>query len=115
MYWYHKLRKAFSKFYSRQHELVSKFDVGLKSLLHQGLLQPEFYGDLIHKFKKIMGRTDFFSNQFRKIMIRHKRIGYNSNVMRQSACLVINSITNVNFATLLHAGASGVRLYNGQT
>ena len=45
-YWYHKLRKAFSKFYCRHHELVSKFHVELKSLLHQGLLEPEFYGVL---------------------------------------------------------------------
>ena len=34
-YRYHELRKAFSKFYSRHNELVSKFNVGLKSLLHQ--------------------------------------------------------------------------------
>ena len=33
-----------------------------------------------------------FSDQFRKIMMRYKRIGYNLNVMRQSACLVINLI-----------------------
>ena len=46
-----------------------------KSLLHQGLSEPEFYGDLVYKFKKIMGRTDF-SDQFRKIIIRHKHIGY---------------------------------------
>ena len=39
-----------------------------------------------------MGKTDF-SDQFRKEIIRHKCIGYNSNVMRQSACLVINPIT----------------------
>ena len=71
---------------------VSKFNVGLKSLLHQGLSEPEFYGDLLYKFKKNMGRTDFF-DQFRKIVIRHKRIGYNLNVMRQTACLVINPIT----------------------
>ena len=38
-----------------------------------------------------MRRTDF-SDQFRKIIIRHKHIGYDSNVMRQSACLVINPI-----------------------
>ena len=34
-YRYHKLRKAFSKFYRRYNELFSKFNVGLKSLLHQ--------------------------------------------------------------------------------
>ena len=45
-YQYHKLRKTFSKFYRRHYELVSKFNVGLKTLLHQGLSEPEFYGDL---------------------------------------------------------------------
>ena len=62
-YRYHKLRKAFSKFYRRHYELISKFDVELKSLLHQGLSEPEFYGDLVYKFKKIRGMSDF-SDQF---------------------------------------------------
>ena len=31
-YRYHKLRKAFSKFYRRHNELISKFNVELKSL-----------------------------------------------------------------------------------
>ena len=48
-----------------------------------------------------MGWTDF-SDQFRKIIIRHKRVGYNLNVMRQSVCLVINSITVDNFAALFN-------------
>ena len=73
-YRYHKLRKAFSKFYLRNHKLVSKFNVGLKSHLHKGLSEPEFYGDLVYKFKKIMGRTDF-SDQFRKIIIRSSMCG----------------------------------------
>ena len=65
-YRHHKFRKAFSKFCRRHYMyvLISKFNVGLKSLLHQGLSEPEFYGDLVYKFKKIMGRTDF-SHQFR--------------------------------------------------
>ena len=50
---YHKLRKTFSKFYCRHYELVSKFNVGLKTLLHQGLSEPEFYGDLVYKLKKM--------------------------------------------------------------
>ena len=65
-YRYHKLRKTFSKFYRRHYELVSKFNVGLKTLLHQGLSEPEFYGDLVYKFKKIVSRADF-SDQFKKI------------------------------------------------
>ena len=51
-YRYHKLRKTFSKFYRRHSELVSKFNIGLKTLFHQGLSEPEFYGDLVYKFKK---------------------------------------------------------------
>ena len=43
--------------------------------------------------------TDF-SVQFRKIIIRYKRIGYNLNVTRQSACLVINPIRVDGFAAL---------------
>ena len=41
-YRYHKIRKAFSKFYRRHFDLVSKFNVGLKTLLRQGLSEPEF-------------------------------------------------------------------------
>ena len=37
-------------------------------------------GDLVNKFEKIMGRNDF-SDQFRKTIIRHKRIGYHLKVM----------------------------------
>ena len=48
-----------------------------------------------------MGRTDL-SDQFRKIIIRYKRIGYDLNVMRQSACLVINPITVDIFAALFN-------------
>ena len=96
-----KLRKTFSKFYRRHYELVSKFNVGLKTLLHQSLSEPEFYGDLVYKFKKIVGRADF-SDQFRKIIVRYKRIGYNINIMRQSACLLFNPITVNNFASLFN-------------
>ena len=43
-YRYHKLRKAFSKFYRRHFDIVSKYNVGLKTLLLQGLSEPEFMG-----------------------------------------------------------------------
>ena len=103
---YHGLRKTFSKFYRRHYELVSKFNVGLNTLLHQGLSEPEFYGDLVYKFKKIVGRVDF-CDQFRKIIVRYKRIGYNINIMRQSACLVFNPITVNNFASLFNCTPVG--------
>ena len=41
-YRYHKLRKAFSKFYRRHFDIVSKYNVGLKTLLLQGLSEPDF-------------------------------------------------------------------------
>ena len=77
-----------------------KLNVRLKTLLHQGLSEPEFYGDLVYKFKKkcgdlvykfkkIVGRADF-SDQFRYV--------YNINIM--SACLV--PITVNNFASLFN-------------
>ena len=48
-----------------------------------------------------MGRTDF-SDQFRKMMIRHKRTGFDLNDMRKSAWLVINPITGDYFAALFN-------------
>ena len=81
-YRYHKLRKTCSKFYRRHYELISKFNIGLKTLLLEGLSEPEFYGDLVYKFKNFIGRNDF-SFQFRKPITRYRRKGYNLNVMRQ--------------------------------
>ena len=45
--------------------------------------------------------TDF-SDQFKKIIMRYKRIGYNLNVMQKSACLVINQITVDGYAALIN-------------
>ena len=87
-YRYHKLRKTFSKFYRRYFDLISKFQVGLKSLLRQGLSEPDFYGDLVYKLKKIVGSNNF-SAQFIKIISHYKKIGYNINVLQQTACLVL--------------------------
>ena len=66
-YRYHKLHKAISKFYRQYYDLIYRFQVGLKSLLHQGLLEPEFNGDLGHRLKKIVG-SNSFSAQFIEII-----------------------------------------------
>ena len=79
-YRYHKLRKTFSKFYRQYYDLISKFQVGLKSLLRQGLSEPDFYNDLVYKLKKIVGSNNF-SAQFIKIISHYKKIGYNINVL----------------------------------
>ena len=36
--------------------------VSLKTLLQQGISEPEFYGDLMYRFRKIMGNLTFRSN-----------------------------------------------------
>ena len=78
---YNMLLKAFSKFYRRHYELLSKFKVGLKSLLQQALSELEFYDDLVYKLRENVSRADL-SDQFKKVIIPNKRIGYNINVMR---------------------------------
>ena len=44
-YRYHKIGKAFSKFYHRHSELIVKHKIRLKTLLQQGISEPIFYGD----------------------------------------------------------------------
>ena len=65
-----------------------------------------FYGDIVYTFSKIVGRNDF-SDQFKKIINCSKRIRYNMNVRRQTACLVVNPITVYNFAALLNCTPAG--------
>ena len=50
-YRYHKLRNFVFRFYRRYYDSISKFQVELKSLLRQGLSEPEFYGDLVIRLK----------------------------------------------------------------
>ena len=100
-YRYHKLCKTFSKFYRQYYDLIYKFQAGLKSLLRQGIFEPDFYGDLVYKLKKIVCSNNF-SAQFIKIISHFKKSGYNINVLQQTACLVVNPITAGNFAFLFN-------------
>ena len=54
--------KAFSKFYHRHSELTVKYNIGLKTLMRQGISEPIFYGDLVYKFKRIFGKP-YISDQ----------------------------------------------------
>ena len=100
-YRYFKLRKAFSKFYRRHSALLEKYSVSLKTFLQQGISEPEFYGDLVYRFRKNVGKSNF-SEQFRKLIIRYKRIGYSLDIMRQTACLVVSPIIVDGYASLLN-------------
>ena len=55
------------------YDVTSKFQVELKSLLRQGLLEPELYGDLVYKMKKIAGSNNFTA-QFIKIISHYKKL-----------------------------------------
>ena len=110
-YRYHKLRKTFSKFNIRYYNLISKFQFGLKSLLRQALSEPDFYGYLMYKLKKIVGSNNFLA-QFMKIIPHYKKIGYNINVLQQTACLMVNQITVGNLAFLFNCTLVGWTTYS---
>ena len=65
-----------------------------------------FYGDLVYKFKRIVGKPNF-NDQFKKIVKRYTRVGYNLDIMRQSACLVLNPITVYSYGFLFNCTTVG--------
>ena len=70
------------------------------------LSEPLFYGDLVYKFKRIAGKPNF-CDQFKKIVKRYIRVGYNLDIMRQSACLVLNPITAYSYGLLFNCTTLG--------
>ena len=107
-YRYDKIRKAFFKILSAAFDIVYKYIVGLKTLLLQGLAEPEFYGDLVYKLRKIIEKKKDFPYHFKKqIIVRYKKIGYNIDVLRQTACLVVNPIKVNSFAYLFNCTTVG--------
>ena len=105
-YRYQKSRRAFSKFYRRHFDIVSKYNVGLKTLPLEGLSEPEFYGDLVYKFRKKIGKNDF-PYHFKKLIVRYKKNGYNVDVLQQTVCLVVNPIKVNSFAYLFNCTTVG--------
>ena len=63
---------------------------------------------IVYKFRQILGRTHF-SDLFNKIIIRYKKkkYGHSMNVIRQTACMVVNPITDKTFAALLNCPPTG--------
>ena len=103
-YRYQKPLKAFSKFFRRHSALVEKYNVSFRQLLQQGISESEFYGDLVYRIRKIVGKSNL-SEQFRTLINRYKRIGYNPYVMRLTACLVIGlglDAMSLSWPTVVH-------------
>ena len=82
------------------------FSEFIQQVYIQGLSEPEFYGDLLYKFRKIIGKNAFLYH-FNKIIVRYKMIGYNINSMRQTAWLVFNPIKVNSFAFLFNCTTVG--------
>ena len=74
--------------------------------MQQGISELIFYGDLVYKFKRILGKP-YFSDQFKTIIKRYIKVGYNLDVMRQSACLVLNPITVYSYGFLFNCTTVG--------
>ena len=85
---------------------MSKYNVRFKTHLLQGFSKPEFYGDLVFKFREIIGKNDL-PHHCKKIIAHYKKIGYNIDVLRQTACLAVNPIMFNNFAYLFDCTTVG--------
>ena len=72
--------------------------------MQQGICNPEFYGDLVYKFKKIIGNQNF-SDLFKRIVNRFKNARHTLDIMRQTACLVCNPIMVEGYAALFSCTA----------
>ena len=78
----------------------------VKTLLQQGISKSVFYGDLVYRFTIIVGKPNY-SDQFKKIIKRYKRVEYNMDIMRQSAYLVKHPITVYSYVFLLNCTTVG--------
>ena len=105
-YRYHRLRGTFSKFYRRCFDLISKFQVGLESLLRRRLSEPDFYGDLVYKLKKIVG-SNGFSSRFIGVVSHCGGIGCGIGVLGRTACLVVSPVAVGGFAFLFGCAPVG--------
>ena len=75
----------------------------------EGISEPIFNGDLVYKFKRIVGKPNF-NDQFKKIVKRYIRVGYNLDIMRQSACLFLNPIMVYSYGFLFNCTTVGQAL-----
>ena len=95
----------FSKFYWWHFDSVSKRNVALKTLLLQGLSEPpEFYGDLVYKFRKIIIDKNVFSLSIQKD-------NFFVDALRQTACSVVNAIKVNSCAYLFECTTVGRALH----
>ena len=62
--------------------------------MQQGISNPEFYGDLVYKLKKIIGNPSF-SDLFKRIVNRFKITGYSLDILWQTADLIFTATITI--------------------
>ena len=92
--------------YLLQATLLLQYNVEIKTLLPQGVSEPKFYGDLVYKFRKKIGKYDF-PYHFKKIIVPYKKIGCNIDVLPHTACLIVSPIKATNFANIFDCKTVG--------
>ena len=85
--------------------LNSKLD-SLDSLLCRELSEPDFYGNLVCALRRIVG-SGGFSAQYVEIISHYREVGYNIDVLRRAACLVVDPVAFGDFAFLFGCGLVG--------
>ena len=92
-YRYHKLRKAFGKFFRSYSGLLSKFgNISFQEYLSKGISHPVFYGDLVYKLRKVKDTPNFFSSGS-KIVKRLWRRQYYPVIIKRTIGLVLGPST----------------------
>ena len=68
--------------------------------------EPVFRGDLVYKKERIVAKPKF-SDQLKRIIKCYKSVGHIMDIVRQSACLVVNPITVDSYGLLFHCTTVG--------
>ena len=87
-------------------KLLAEHHFEILKLFCNNAYQNLYNGNLVIKFKRIVGKSNF-SDQFKKIVKRYIRVGYNLDIMRQSACLVFNPIRVYSYGFLFNCTTVG--------
>ena len=73
---------------------MSKYNVGLKTLLLQGLSGPGLYGDLVYKFRNIIGTNDF-PYHFKTMTAQYKKTSFNIENSLHAWLLIQSRLTTL--------------------
>ena len=104
-YRYHKLCKTFKTFYRKSLPLLYKYNLSLKSYLNLGISQPEFYGDVVYRLRKINSHFHF-DDIFRTVINKFVKRGYRVDILERSTRLAFDPIKYNKYAYSLFGGTA---------